>query len=513
MVRLRQTRTVANHEASHMCASMARWMAVAWLLAVPSVMSRSNMALKDRWEASPGSKSSESDGEAMESATDEASQIYRTAASHYFGDVVELGDREKLPKDFESKLESYKPKDTDVGVSIRTLVEEKGYPFEEYTCETKDGYLLTMHRIPHGREGAQTSEMRPPLLLKHGVLDSSYTWVANSANQSLGFLAADAGYDVWMGNNRGNSFSEKHVRVHPSTNAFWDFSFHEMGKFDLPAEISCLLRYIDAAPEQKVAIVAHSQGTSQTLAALSLDEDEELAEKVSTVVLLAPVAFLGHAGSPMLEFYAKATSDDELFQMLGRRSFMHSTSFLKVAFPMMCEESPEKCVRTLWEMVSVPDREWKYNFDPTYNINTTRLPVYASFVPAGISTKALVHFAQLMRTLDQTGLSKFQQFDYGPEKNLFMYGASSPPEYNLSRISTPIAIFSGERDALGNNQDVNTLAEILKGSGNLVGAWRLPHVRHCDFIWGSEGYTKVYPTALEILDKYTRSPVLAVSGT
>lgn len=449
----------------------------------------------------------------METETEESSQFYRTVASHYYGELEEFSDREKMFRDFEAELEAFTPKDADVGVPIRTLVEEKGYPFEEYTCETKDGYLLTMHRIPHGKDADPTSEARPPVLLKHGVLDSSYTWVANAPDQSLGFLAADAGYDVWMGNNRGNSFSEKHVRVHPSTAAFWDFSFHEMGVFDLPAEITCLLRYTNAAPEQKVAIVAHSQGTSQTLAALSLDEDAELAKKISTAVLLAPVAFLGHAASPMLEFYAKATSDDELFQMLGRRSFMHSTSFLKVAFPMICEENPEKCVRVLWEMVSVPDHDWRYNFDPTYNINTTRLPVYASFVPAGISTKALVHFAQLMRTLDQTGQSKFQQFDYGPEKNLFMYGSSKPPEYNLSRISTPIAIFSGERDALGNNQDVNTLAETLKNTGSLVDARRLPHVRHCDFIWGSEGYTKVYPATLEILDKYTYSPVFAASNT
>lgn len=492
---------------------MAMRMAMACLLAAPWVASRSNGSWNGRREPSLGDSRGESEGDAMETGTDEDSQFYRTAASRYFGELAESSDQENMYYDFEAKLEAYVPKDGDVGVPIRTLVEEKGYPFEEYTCETKDGYLLAMHRIPHGKDAGPTSNGRPPLLLKHGVLDSSYTWVANGPNQSLGFLAADAGYDVWMGNNRGNSFSEKHVRVHPSTATFWDFSFHEMGKFDLPAEITCILRYTNAKPEQKVAIVAHSQGTSQTLAALSLDDDEELAKKISTVVLLAPVAFLGHAASPMLEFYAKATTDDELFQMLGRRSFMHSTSFLKVAFPMMCEENPEKCVRTLWEMVSVPDHDWRFNLDPTYNINTTRLPVYASFVPAGISTKALVHFAQLMRTLDQTGQSKFQQFDYGSEKNLFIYGTSKPPEYNLSRISTPIAIFSGERDALGNNQDVNTLAETLKNTGSLVDARRLPHVRHCDFIWGSEGYTKVYPATLEILNKYTYSPVFAASNT
>lgn len=58
-----------------------------------------------------------------------------------------------------------------------------------------------------------------------------------------GYILADAGYDVWLGNNRGNKYSRKHKILDPNKNAekFWDFSWNEMGKYDLPAEIDYVL--------------------------------------------------------------------------------------------------------------------------------------------------------------------------------------------------------------------------------------------------------------------------------
>lgn len=65
--------------------------------------------------------------------------------------------------------------------------------------------------------------------------------------------------------------------------------------------------------------------------------------------------------------------------------------------------------------------------------------------PAGASTKTLVHYGQEMKS------GKFRQYDYGYEKNLVIYNAPEPPDYNLADITVPIALFYADNDWLSNS--------------------------------------------------------------
>ena len=81
---------------------------------------------------------------------------------------------------------------------------------------TEDGYILQLHRISprkccHGK----------PVFIQHGLMGSSACWVTSGSN-SLGFILHDLGYDVWLGNFRGNAYGRKHVSLDPDVDeAFW----------------------------------------------------------------------------------------------------------------------------------------------------------------------------------------------------------------------------------------------------------------------------------------------------
>ena len=90
---------------------------------------------------------------------------------------------------------------------------------------TSDGYILEVWRIP-GMVGDNTTS-KPVVFMQHGLFDSAYCWMMNYADVAPAFVAARAGYDVWLGNSRGNTFSEANVNLDPKKDEkkFWDFDW------------------------------------------------------------------------------------------------------------------------------------------------------------------------------------------------------------------------------------------------------------------------------------------------
>ena len=63
----------------------------------------------------------------------------------------------------------------------------------------------------------------------------------NSPELAPAFIMADLGYDVWLGNNRGNIYGQQHLNYTLHSAEFWDFDFETMGIEDLPTIINYVL--------------------------------------------------------------------------------------------------------------------------------------------------------------------------------------------------------------------------------------------------------------------------------
>ncbi|CAH8571357.1 unnamed protein product [Schistosoma turkestanicum] len=110
--------------------------------------------------------------------------------------------------------------DPEIYMNISEIIRKQGYLVEEHEVTTGDHYILCLIRF---YKNQSTYQKRKVVLLQHGLLDSSHAWVMNLRNQSLGYILADNGYDVWLGNSRGSTYSKKHKHLDSSQKEYWDF--------------------------------------------------------------------------------------------------------------------------------------------------------------------------------------------------------------------------------------------------------------------------------------------------
>uniref|UniRef100_A0A1B0D593 Partial AB-hydrolase lipase domain-containing protein n=1 Tax=Phlebotomus papatasi TaxID=29031 RepID=A0A1B0D593_PHLPP len=230
------------------------------------------------------------------------------------------------------------------------MIKKNGYPVESHVVETEDGYLLTMHRIPHGKPDAngEVPAEKSVVFLQHGVLSCSADWVVIGPENALAYLLADQGYDVWMGNARGNTYSRSHTTLDPDDDAaFWQFSWHEIGTIDVPAMIDFIL---EETSEEKLHYIGHSQGTTVLFVMLSLKPAYN--DVLYSAQALAPIVFVSHLKSPILRLVAPLSDQlDLLSGLIGVNEFMPSNVFTRIGGKYACmDHSPfqEICANMLF---------------------------------------------------------------------------------------------------------------------------------------------------------------------
>ncbi|XP_033608694.1 lipase 3 isoform X2 [Cryptotermes secundus] len=263
------------------------------------------------------------------------------------------------------------------------LITQHGYPAETHTVATDDGYILTMHRIPYSPLSNSTDTARPVVFLQHGLISSSVDWVIMGPGNGLGYLLADAGYDVWMGNARGNMYSTRHNKLSAMLPTFWSFSWHEMGVYDLPAEIDYILTN---TTQKSLRYVGHSMGT--TMFYVLMSKKPEYNAKISRMIALAPVAFLRNTKSPFASI-TKLVPSGVLFDMVSNWPFFPNKKFSNGLLEAFCKRgtiTQKMCTNTLFQIGGFNSNQ----------LNQTMLPTILHYFPAGSSMKAWRHYGQLI---------------------------------------------------------------------------------------------------------------------
>ncbi|XP_025087222.1 gastric triacylglycerol lipase-like isoform X2 [Pomacea canaliculata] len=368
--------------------------------------------------------------------------------------------------------------DPEVYMDSTQLITSKGYPCENHYITTEDGFILNMQRIPHGR-APKCDKFRlhirpkPVVILQHGLEASSSNWLDNLANESLAYLLADAGADVWLGNVRGNMYSRNHTKLSPDQEEFWAWSWDEMAAYDLPA----MLDYVTRTTGQKqVHYVGHSQGTLIGFAGFT--SNKTLAAMVKQFYALAPVAKVHHIESPIRLLAPFAKDIAAFYELLGRGEFLqYNRKLMDFLAKYVCTRLGEYLCENVLFVLGGTDSS---------HLNITRVPVYVAHNPGGTSVQNILHFAQ------GVNIDAFQKFDFGSAaENTMHYNQSTPPTYQLEDLTVPTVTYTGGRDSLADPDDCAWLLSHLPAS-ILRAHLSFPEWEHLDFIWAYDASKLCY---------------------
>ncbi|QIW95238.1 hypothetical protein AMS68_000756 [Peltaster fructicola] len=358
-----------------------------------------------------------------------------------------------------------------------------GYQVEEHVVQTGDGYLLGVHRLgwKKGEEEERInagpgSKQKKVVYLHHGLMMNSEVWVCMTEKERcLPFLLVDQGYDVWLGNNRGNKYCRKSLHHRPTDTAFWDFSMDQFAFYDIPDSIN----YVLATTHQtSLSYIGFSQGTAQAFAALSIHP--ALNEKVDVFIALAPAMAPPGIASGVVSSLVKA-SPEVLFLAFGRKALLGSaTMWQTLLYPGIFVYVLDKSLSFLFN--------WKTRNIPAHQ-KLAAYPHLYSFT----STKSVVHWFQIIRN------RTFQMFDDEAQNPLQTTQSSKyfkAAQFPTRQIKTPIVLVYGGSDSL---VDIKLM---LKKLPRHTIARGIQKYEHLDLLWAGDVDKLVFPHVLDALDSF-----------
>ncbi|KAM0011561.1 putative triacylglycerol lipase [Helianthus debilis subsp. tardiflorus] len=362
----------------------------------------------------------------------------------------------------------------------QSMVMPHGYPCEEHKVRTKDGFDLSLQRIPLGRAGGKRGS-RVPVLLQHGLLMDGITWLLSPPDQSLALVLADNGFDVWIVSSRGTKYSRGHAYLKPEDEAYWDWTWDELAAYDLPATF----QYVHTQTGQKLHYVGHSLGTLIAMAAFSKGE---LVSMLRSAGLLSPVAYVGEITSP-LGRNAAENFIAETLKWLGLHEFNPKGDAVTKFLKKICAQPGVDCTNLLTSFTG-----------KNCCLKPSIVDVFLDHEPQPSSTKNMIHIAQMIR--DGT----IRMYDYNDAgQNRKRYGQPTPPAYNIENIpkSVPLFLSHGGADSLSDVNDVNHLLRTLKHHDqDKIVVQFINGYAHADFVMGTNARQVVYEPLMAFFKRH-----------
>ena len=349
---------------------------------------------------------------------------------------------------------------------------------EEVQVTTEDRYINTIWILTSNNQYNRNGKS---IILQHGLLDGGFTFLVLEQN-SLAKKLCEEGYTVYLPYIRGTQFSRSHLDYDSSLNSeYWDFSFDQMAKYDLPAIINYVKKRDGV---EKVIFLGHSQGNFIFFLAY-MNDPEFLEKNIEKFVSLGTIPNVNNAPHLLIKLFEKS----HILDLIPVKNFLTFPTEIGPILVKLCTSKAQAlCNKILLFCFA--------GFKDTGRIDYERLDKNIFlYEPGGTSLRNMKHWIQVYKA------KKVQKYDFGTTENLIHYGTINPPAYDLTKMkkySIPSLMTISDSDPFADPQDTLDFIDIIENK-DVVEILRLENYNHIDYTWSDSAVEEVFPKVFNFI--------------
>ena len=357
----------------------------------------------------------------------------------------------------------------DLSTYYKTFIKNNGYKLEEHEITTNDGYILSLwHLLPK-------TKTEKVAYFQHGLADTAWCFF-QLGQKSLPFLLMKEGFDVWLGNSRGNIFSTKHKTKDPKDkkSGFYDFTMDDKIKYDLPSTI----KYIKLKTGgKKMSYIAHSQGS--TLFFMLYMSNPSLVESsfdhftsIGTVPNIAHATFAPIKLLDKIYGILKVLKTVQGFTTLSHAQRLTVSNFCKL-YSFSCKGFFETgaCIK------------------PTGRVNYKKVFNYLYYYPGGTSKLNLLHWSQIHTEKRLV----YYNPNYKTEKKAKPYNINILKKWKIKSL-----LARTDSDTFSSFQDVTELYNLVENKSYMK-LLDIKNYGHLDVLAADSAYKDIYLPIVKFL--------------
>jgi pimeloyl-ACP methyl ester carboxylesterase len=353
----------------------------------------------------------------------------------------------------------------DLEVYYKDYIKQYGYELEENPVTTEDGFILSVWHLQPKKPNGKV------VFLQHGLADTAWTFF-QLKHKSLPFFLLQEGYDLWLGNIRGNIFSSKHATKKIKAD-YNNFTIDEFVKYDLPTMVD----YVKSRTGvKKLSYIGHSQGSTMFFM-LTMHNPSYVQNNFDHFATLGTVPNIAYTHFAPIELLDKISGILKAVKIFDTINLTNAQRNLVSGF---CKLSPGICGKFFDAAAAL---------HPSKRMNYTDIFNFMFYYPGGVSKTNLLHWSQIHKMKQLV----YYNPNFEKEQTAVPYNTENLKNWKIKSL-----ISRTDDDTFSSYEDVTEFYMNVEDK-SLIEILDLKDYSHLDVLGAESAYEEIYMPIINFL--------------